>query len=404
PLPVRSNTLFGRFLQFAATLYSPMLAAGQSVWQGDTANYWGHNAIIRIEAFVAHCGLPALPGKAPMGGDILSHDFVEAAMLRRAGWEVRLHAGVEDSYEELPGSITEYAKRDRRWCQGNMQHLRLLSASGLHWINRLHFLLGALAYMSSLLWLVMLALSTVDAVSRAVVKVRFFTQDYQLFPEWPESRVALIASLLFITVVMLVLPKLLGLGVALFQRRKEFGGGFKLTVSALMEIVFSILIAPLMMAFHAWFVISVLAGRTVSWNTQERGGHLIPWREAWRRTWAMTLAGVAWGAVSFYFAPLFFWWLSPVLLGMVTSVLLIRFTSSIRAGEWLQRHGLMCIPAEVSLPEVLSRLVRHEDDPALGDVEPETASLLPAQERYQDMPIQSLQSRFTRRRSAVMSP
>ncbi|SFH82372.1 glucans biosynthesis glucosyltransferase MdoH [Modicisalibacter xianhensis] len=395
PLPVRSSTLFGRFLQFAATLYSPMLAAGQSVWQGDTANYWGHNAIIRIAAFVDTCGLPSLPGKAPMGGEILSHDFVEAAMLRRAGWEVRLHAGVEDSYEELPGSIIEYAKRDRRWCQGNMQHLRLLFSSGLHWVNRLHFLLGALAYMASLLWLVMLALSTVDAVTRAVVKVRFFSQDYQLFPEWPESRVAMIASLLVITVIMLVVPKLLGLAVALVQRRKEFGGGLKLTFSALLEIVFSILIAPLMMAFHAWFVISVLSGRTVSWSTQARGGRLIPWREAWRRSWAMTLAGLVWGTVSYYYSPLFFWWLSPVLLGMVTSVFIIRFTSSIRAGEWLQRHGLLCIPAEVRLPEVLERLEAHEEAaPAMHDVKLDDHMLLPGRERRQDMPVQSLRAPF----------
>ncbi|MBZ9540341.1 glucans biosynthesis glucosyltransferase MdoH [Modicisalibacter tunisiensis] len=393
PLPARSNTLFGRFLQFAATLYSPMLAAGQSVWQGDTANYWGHNAIIRITAFVEHCGLPPLPGKAPMGGEILSHDFVEAALLRRAGWEVRLHAGLEDSYEELPGNMVDYAKRDRRWCQGNMQHLRLLLARGLHPINRLHFLLGALAYMASLLWLIMLGLSTVDAVVRAVAKVRFFNEGYQLFPEWPESKVAMIASLLVITVLMLLLPKLLGVIVGLLQRRRDFGGGVRLAFSALVEVLFSILIAPLMMAFHAWFVVSVLAGRTVSWSSQVRGGRLIPWSVAWRRTGAMTLLGLLWGGVSYYFAPLFFWWLSPVLLGMVASAPLLRYTSSIRAGEWMQRHGLVCIPAEVNPPWVLTRLEQLEANPPndeTADVDAE--SLLPETERRQTMPTQSLRA------------
>ncbi|SHE39592.1 membrane glycosyltransferase [Modicisalibacter ilicicola DSM 19980] len=394
PLPVRSNTLFSRFLQFASTLHSPMLAAGQSVWQGDTANYWGHNAILRISAFVESCGLPPLPGKAPMGGEILSHDFVEAALLRRAGWEVRLHAGVEESFEELPGNIIDYAKRDRRWCQGNMQHLRLLFSRGLHWVNRLHFLFGALAFMASLLWIVMLLLSSVDAVLLAVSKVQFFTQNYQLFPEWPESRVAMIASLLVITVIMLVVPKLLGLTVALMHRRKEFGGGLKLTVSALLEIVYSILLAPLMMAFHAWFVVSILAGRTVSWSSQSRGGRLIPWGEAWRRTWSMTLLGVAWGALSYYYAPLFFWWLSPVLLGMVASVLLVRFTSSIRAGEWLRRHGLMCIPAEVQEPRVLRRLAGLEEAGGLADSALDAERLLPREEHRQKMPIQSLSAPF----------
>ncbi len=392
PLPVRSNTLFARFLQFAATLYSPMLAAGQSFWQGDVANYWGHNAIIRVAAFIEQCGLPALPGKAPMGGEILSHDFVEAALLRRGGWEVRLHAGVEESYEELPGNIIDYAKRDRRWCQGNMQHLRLLFSRGLHPLSRLHFLLGALAFIASLLWMIMLALSTVDAVVHAVEKVSFFTQEYQLFPQWPESRVAMIASLLVITVFMLVLPKVLGVILALAQRRREFGGGIKLTLSALMEIVYSILIAPLMMAFHAWFVLSVLAGRTVSWSTQSRGGHLIAWRYAWRRTWAMTFLGLAWGAISYYFAPLFFWWLSPVLLGMVTSVFIVRFTSSVTAGEWLLRHGILCIPAEVAPPEVLSRMAGLEETPPELAPTANQESLLPARESALSMPVQSLEA------------
>ncbi|WP_227367786.1 glucans biosynthesis glucosyltransferase MdoH [Halomonas sp. M20] len=392
PLPVRADTLFGRFLQFASTLHSPMLAAGQSVWQGDSANYWGHNAILRISAFIESCGLPALPGEPPLGGEILSHDFVEAALLRRAGWEVRLHAGVEESFEELPSNIIDYAKRDRRWCQGNMQHLRLLFARKLHWINRLHFLFGALAFMASLIWIVMLLLSTADAVLLAVSKVQFFTQNYQLFPQWPESRVTLIASLLVITVIMLVLPKLLGLLVALMQRRKEYGGGIKLTVSALLEIVYSILLAPLMMAFHAWFVLSILLGRTVSWSSQSRGGRLIPWREAWRRTWSTTTLGIIWGAISYYYSPLFFWWLSPVLLGMVTSILLIRFTSSIQAGKWLKRHGLLCIPAEVHKPGVLKCLERIEEEDEAGVSPLEDAQLLPAQEYHQQMPIQSLRA------------
>ena len=123
PIPVRQTTFFGRFVQFAAVLYSPMLATGLAFWQTDAANYWGHNAIIRMRAFIDHCGLPTLPGKAPFGGDILSHDFVEAALLRRAGWDVFLLADLEGSYEEVPCNIIDYAKGDRRWVQGNIQHL-----------------------------------------------------------------------------------------------------------------------------------------------------------------------------------------------------------------------------------------------------------------------------------------
>ncbi|QEA40621.1 glucans biosynthesis glucosyltransferase MdoH [Pistricoccus aurantiacus] len=399
PLPVRSRTLFGRFLQFAATLYSPMLAAGQSAWQGGTANYWGHNAIIRVKAFAEQCGLPTLPGKPPLGGDILSHDFVEAAMLRRGGWRVRLHAGIEDSYEGLPSNLIEFAKRDRRWCQGNLQHLRLVFASGLHWINRLHFVFGALAYAASLLWLCMLALSTVDALRRAIMPVEFFNEGYQLFPEWPQSRVLMIASLLVITVLLLVLPKFLGFVIALFQRPREFGGGVKLFLSATLEIAFSILIAPLMMAFHAWFVLSVLLGRTVSWSSQAREGRLVPWREALRRTAFITLVGFLWGALSYIYAPLFFWWLSPVLLGMVIAAPLVRFTSSLVVGDWLRRHGLLCIPAEIAPPKVLDYLAELERQPeqtlgqlAEGTPEDEDGRdmLLPEKEYPLHMPIQSL--------------
>ena len=146
PVPARRTTLFGRLLQFAGCLYSPMLATGQSFWQTDAANYWGHNAIVRVGAFAEHCRLPVLPGSPPLGGAILSHDFVEAALMRRAGWQVYLLPSVGGSYEEVPDNILDYAKRDRRWTQGSLQHLRLLPARGLHAMNRLHFLLGAMGY------------------------------------------------------------------------------------------------------------------------------------------------------------------------------------------------------------------------------------------------------------------
>jgi len=179
PIPVRQTTFFGRFVQFAAVLYSPMLATGIAFWQTGAANYWGHNAIIRVQAFLDHCGLPTLPGKAPFGGDILSHDFVEAAMLRRAGWDVFLLADLEGSYEEVPCNIIDYATRDRRWVQGNIQHLGILDAGGLHPISRLHFLLGATAYISSLIWLLMLVLSTADAVVRALHSNEYFRTSTQ---------------------------------------------------------------------------------------------------------------------------------------------------------------------------------------------------------------------------------
>lgn len=348
PIPVRQQTLFGRFLQFASALYSPMLATGMAFWQGDAANYWGHNAIIRIRPFMEHCKLPRLPCKrGPFSGEILSHDFVEAAMMRRAGWQVLLRADLGGSYEELPSNLLDYATRDRRWAQGNLQHLALLGSRGFHGVSRLHLLFGAVAYLSSLVWMLMLVASTVDAIQRALNSNQFFTQRYQLFPDWPIAKPEQILSLMLLTVALLLLPKLMGLILGLIQRRKEFGGALALTVSALLETLFAILLAPLMMVIHSYFVVCILTGSKVNWNAQPREGRMVPWREALQRTWLTTLAAMAWGGITWYFSPLFFWWLTPVILGMVLAAPIVRFTSSLELGQGLQSLHLLLVPTEV---------------------------------------------------------
>lgn len=358
PIPIRSESVFGRFLQFAAALHSPLLAAGQAFWQGDTVNFWGHNAIIRTQAFMASCGLPTLSGRPPLGGEILSHDFVEAALLRRAGWEVRLDVTLEESYEEVPSNILDFAKRDRRWVQGNLQHLRLLGARGLHKVSRLHFLFGALAYLTSFLWALMLAISTVDAIGRAQGEHDFFRQGYQLFPDWPIAVPNLILPLIGSTAALLLLPKVLGLILAFIQRPAEFGERGNLLLSALLELVIAILIAPIMMVFHSLFILSVLSGRKVSWDAQVREGRSIPWSSAIRQTWAATLLGAIWAYATYTWATLFFWWLSPVWLGLLLSAPLVKLTSSLTHGQRLRRAGLLLVPSEVAPPMVLRHLGR----------------------------------------------
>ncbi len=357
PIPVRQTTFFGRFVQFAAVLYSPMLATGLAFWQTNAANYWGHNAIIRVRPFIDYCGLPSLPGKAPFGGDILSHDFVEAAMLRRAGWDVFLLADLEGSYEEVPSNIIDYAKRDRRWVQGNIQHLGLLDIAGLHSVSRLHFLLGAIAYISSLIWLAMLALSTADAVIRAINSNVYFTEAYQLFPDWPIAKTGLIVALISLTITLLLLPKIMGIVVAITHRNAAFGGTWAIIKGAFIETVFAILIAPIMMAFHAYFVISVILGFKVNWDAQAREGRLLPWGEAIARTSRTTLVALAWGAVTFIYAPIFFWWLMPILTGLVLSAPIVRYSSSLYLGELMRRKQVFLCPSET------------EDDPVLRDMQ-----------------------------------
>tara|TARA_R110001632_G_scaffold41444_1_gene104115 strand:- start:1669 stop:3651 length:1983 start_codon:yes stop_codon:yes gene_type:complete len=388
PIPVRQQTLFGRFLQFASCLYCPMLATGQAFWQTDSANYWGHNAIIRVDAFIQHCGLPTLGGKAPFGGDILSHDFVEAALLRRAGWDVLLLADLEGSYEEIPSNIIDYATRDRRWVQGNIQHLGIINGKGLHTVNRLHFLFGALAYMSSLVWLVMLVLSTIDAVVRATSDKVFFASNYSLFPAWPVVKTDYIIMLLSATAIMLLGPKLLGAIVALVRRREQFGGGIALVSGALIEAFVAIVIAPLMMFYHAYFVLNVLVGKNVSWDAQGREGRMVPWKEAFKRTWVASAIAIGWGAITLMLTPILFWWLAPVLFGLLLAAPIIRFSSSLYLGKLSRSWGMFISPSEVEEVPALRKLrIRLANMQRQDEVMLSTPSMPP--ENWQDMPEQS---------------
>ena len=148
-----SPTLFGRQQQFAGAVYGPVVAKGIAAWQGDDGNYWGHNAIIRVAAFAEAAGLPVLRGRKPFGGEIMSHDFVEAALIRRAGWSVRMLPAIDGSWEETPPTLLDVAARDRRWAQGNLQHLAVVTAKGLRWPNRAHMLIGVMSYLASPIWL-----------------------------------------------------------------------------------------------------------------------------------------------------------------------------------------------------------------------------------------------------------
>jgi len=382
PIPVRSASVFGRVTQFAAALHSPLLAAGHAFWQGHTANFWGHNAIVRTRAFMESCGLPALPGAPPLGGEILSHDFVEAALLRRAGWQVQLDTRLGESFEEVPSNILEFAKRDRRWIQGNLQHLRLLAAVGLHPVSRLHFLFGALAYLSSLLWGLMLVISTLEAIGRTQDRHAFFQTGWQLFPDWPQATPELVMPLLWSTAIILLLPKGLGVLLAFIQRPAAFGGRAALLASSLLEVVIAILIAPLMMLLHSTFILGVLSGRQVGWDAQVREGRAVPWRDAWRHTGWISLLGAGWALVTHLFAPTFFWWLAPVWMGLLLATPLVQLTGSLSLGRRLRRAGLLKVPAEV-WPNALLVLtpppVSGRPPPSLASPPPAVPGAMPQQ-------------------------
>ena len=345
PIPARRTTLFGRLMQFAGCLYSPMLAKGQSFWQTDTANYWGHNAILRVRPFMDHCSLPVLPGHPPFGGDILSHDFVEAALMRRAGWQVYLLPLIDGSYEEAPDNIVEYAKRDRRWTQGSLQHLRLLTTRGFTLVNRLHFLLGAVGYLSSVVWLLMLLAST------AYVLVPSLSTTALIPVPWRET--SSVIPLLAVTVVLLFVPKLLALVLALVCQRQQYGGALRLLLSVLLETLFAIVVAPLMMMYHTRFVMSVLSGHDIRWSAQVREGRVVGWREVWGNVAGVTTVGLTWAGLTLYYSPTFFMWLTPIFTGLLLAAPLVRWTSSRSLGERSRRRGLFLVPSETTRPPEL---------------------------------------------------
>ncbi|MFZ5609184.1 MAG: glucans biosynthesis glucosyltransferase MdoH [Pseudomonadota bacterium] len=352
PMPAGRDTLFARLIQFAARLNGPMLAHGLAFWQMGEANYWGHNAIIRMRPFARFCALPRLAGPAPVGGEILSHDFVEAAMMRRAGYKVWLAADIAGSWEEVPTNVLDYANRDRRWIQGNLQHLGVVPWRGLHWISRVHMLTGVMGYLASPIWLLLLLVSSLVIAGEAIHGHTYFASGYSLFPTWPEARDSEIALLLGLTLVILFLPKLLGLALALLQPhlRRAFGGGRRLLASLALEQVFSVLLAPSMMVFHTVFVARALLGRPASWQAQPRSERGVGWREALHRHKGHLALGLSWGALILGLAPAYIWWLAPVIMGLVLAPWLTVATSRRDFGVRWRRQGLLLTPEETTPP------------------------------------------------------
>lgn len=360
PIPVNHESLFARILHFAASLYSRMFTAGLNFWQAHEGTFWGHNAIIRVEAFAQHCGLPHLPGKEPFGGAILSHDFVEAALLNRAGWEIWLAYDLSGSYEEIPTTLIDYAKRDRRWCQGNLQHTQLITARNLRPLSRIHLLMGVMSYLASPLWLLFLLVTGIEAyIKSQEAPVYFFGEN--LFPVWPASYTFEMTTVLIVTLAMLFLPKMLALVLLLFQpgRLRQYGGFFKVGLSVVLETLFSTLLAPVLMLFQTKFVLAILFKRTIGWPAQQRSDHATSLKEAVSAHGGQTLIALAAAVLTYAYVPAFFWWFTPVLLGLLLAVPLSMVSSHITLGRKAKHLGLFLTPQEIARPEVLQRLDKH---------------------------------------------
>ena len=348
PLAVNMNSLVARVQQFANHLYGPVFATGLHFWLLGDAQYWGHNAIIRVDPFIKHCQLPTLPGRGPLAGDILSHDFVESALMRRAGYGVWLAYDLDGSWEESPPSLIDELIRDRRWCQGNLQHSRLIFSGGIFPTHRALFINGIMSYASALLWLFFLVFSSIQAVTEAFIPPSYFPNGPTLFPVWPTWYPKWALLLLVSTCIMLFMPKIFAIVLTLRKGgAKNFGGAFSMCMSVLGEVLISTLLAPVRMLFHSFFVVTTLLGWKVSWNTQNRSDTGTSWSDAIRFHWWGTLIGLLWGGVMWLINPGFFIWFSPIAVGLVFSIPLSVFTSRVSWGLAAKRMGLFITSSEL---------------------------------------------------------
>jgi membrane glycosyltransferase len=353
PIVVNARTLFARLQQFSGRLYGPLIAAGIAWWHGSEGNYWGHNAIIRVRAFAQAAALPELRGRKPFGGHILSHDFVEAALMRRAGWEIRMVPALGGSFEECPPSLLDFAARDRRWCQGNLQHLAVLPARGLHWVSRLHLLTGIGSYLTAPLWLMFLLFGILISLQAQFVRPEYFPKGFSLFPQWPAQDPVLAAWVFAGTMGLLIVPKLLAWMLLLTQRqnRLQFGGGLRVFVGFLLETFLSGLIAPVMMIFQSRAVGEILLGRDSGWQVQRRDDGGLPRAELMRKYALPTLFGLAMAAIAYAVSLPLLFWMAPVIAGLLLSVP-VAMLSSMQSGP---NPGLLLTPEQTVPPQVLIR-------------------------------------------------
>jgi membrane glycosyltransferase len=360
PMGVGGQTLLARMQQFAGRVHGVLVAAGAAWWQGREGNYYGHNAIIRTRAFAASCGLPQLLGRKPFGGEILSHDFVEAALLRRAGWGVLMLPTPTGSHEQGPPNLIEAAIRDRRWCQGNLQHLAVLGAAGLHPISRLHFLSGIGAYLTAPLWLAFLLGGIALTLQAHFSNPVYFPSGPALFPNWPVIDPVRAKWMFLATMLMLIVPKLLAALVFLRDRRdrQQAGGAVRVLAGTLLELVVSGLLAPVTMLTQARQVVVILLGRDSGWGAPGRNTHGVTWRQAARRYWAHTCFGLVL-ASAFLVVPALAVWMSPVILGLLLAIPLAVLTGSAAAGRALRRAGLLVTPEEAAPSGVLRATAQH---------------------------------------------
>jgi membrane glycosyltransferase len=341
-------TLHARSQQFASRMTGRLFTLGMQFWQLGESHYWGHNAILRVEPFMKHCALAPIEGTGGMSGGIMSHDFVEAALMRRAGYQVWLVSDLAGSYEQQPPDLLSELQRDRRWCQGNMQNFRLVAEPGLHRVHRAMFLTGALSYVSAPLWLAFMTLGTALWLSGSRLVANFDVLPGELMGLWA------------FTVSVLFLPRILGIAAVLIKgEQRMFGGVYGLLKSSLLESVLAVLQSPVRMLAHSLFVATALTGIKLEWKSPPREANGLGWRVAASSLAPMSAVVAVLAAGIAAIDPSALLWLLPVGLPLLLSVPVSVYTSHVELGSLMRSRGFLLIPEERWSPSVLRRARLH---------------------------------------------
>jgi membrane glycosyltransferase len=388
PMIVNGRTFFARMQQFAGRVYGPVVAHGIAWWHGAEGNYWGHNAMIRTAAFARHAGLPLLGGGKPFSGAVLSHDFVEAALMRRGGWAIHMAPGLGGSYEEGPPSLTDMLVRDRRWCQGNLQHGAVLPARGLHWVSRLHLLVGIGHYFTAPMWAMLMLVGLAIPLQQAGFHlaqphIAGFTPALYWRGGDPER----FLWVFYFTMAVLLAPKVMGCIATVLDPdlRRRCGGALRIAGSALLETAMAALMAPVTMYVQSRGVAEVLAGRDSGWETQRRDDGSVPLGSLVRRYAGLTLFGAFAGVLAYLVSPALAAWMAPVVLGMLLSVPINLLTASVQVGDVLRRWGWLRTPEELAPPKVLERALELRAPQPTASLPPTASGTIAAAGAYSSM-------------------
>jgi membrane glycosyltransferase len=339
-----TTSAFARLFQFGMRLGLRSWTVGSAWWQADCGPYWGHNAIIRVAPFKEHCALPELVGKGILSGHVLSHDQLEAALIRRAGYEVRVLPEEDLGWEENPPTLIEFLRRDQRWLQGTLQYVFFIGLPGLKPVSRIQLLFAMLMFAGSPAWIGLGLLGTFTVAS--VASPAAFID-----PRYGPALLGLVLSMWFAPKVATVIDVL-----ARPALRLGFGGAWRFAASVLIETIFSLLLSPIMWVCHTLFIVGVPFGRVIGWIGQVRDDHTVAWSQSLLQLWPHTAIGF--GSLGLISAthPAAFPYVFLLAGGPALSIPLAVVTARRSVGLALTRIGIGRLPEETSPPVALTAL------------------------------------------------